>query len=853
MTKYYFKKIAIFLVITLGVTLLPSIDKTVFADDKLNTMVSENNSGKEEATIVNEVEELREEYSKQFLKSDGTFEVVVYNKPIHYKDGDKWVEIDNSLKEKLDKDLEVLDENTVLSSPSEKIEETESINEESIENIKEKDNGIDVNQNGEESANKENKDTDNKNFNIQEQQNNNSKINEESNLEKSEKIDEIGISEGEYNKDIQKEKERIEDSKRIRKDEVNNILTNKNNDFTVSISKYSDSKKLINIFKDGYELSWGIENANPVKYENVIKDNNSINTEIEEIVERKINENNKNINKSKEKIEKDKNIIRANEEKKTLKNISTGVNYKNIFKNVDLNYTIDSNIVKENIIIKDKVDIAEFEFSINTKNLIAKQSEHGIKFYDINNQEKEIFSIEKPYMYDKKGDDSRDIKLEFKETKDGYKLKLIANKEWINSKDRTYPIVIDPIVNTSQVRTDIFDTFVRENDSENKYANQFLRVGNNYGSVTRSYLKFNIPSFDTANTITGAYMNLALYNAPSANQINVHKVTSQYSTSVSNGYVYGNLLWSNMPSYNNRIEDYEIVSGEDKWVSFDITRIVKEWYTRGVNNGLMLKSNDESISDSIFWSSDMHDAYKDYRPVIQYNYINNSGLESYWTYHSQDVGRLGTGYINDYNGNLLFVQPLTSDTGNRMPVNISLIYNSKQKNNKDINGDTLGFGNGWRLNLSQRIVKVNVSGEDYYKYIDSDGTEHYFKYEASSGKYKDLSGLDLILELNYDNGYLIKDKKDNKYMFTAAGYLYKIEDTNKNTMTLQYEGTKLKYIVDGVGRRTTLDLLDNGYLVGITDSSGRKIRFGYNGIQLNSITYPDNKMSIINYDSSYRL
>ncbi|MPM69268.1 tRNA(Glu)-specific nuclease WapA [bioreactor metagenome] len=192
-----------------------------------------------------------------------------------------------------------------------------------------------------------------------------------------------------------------------------------------------------------------------------------------------------------------------------------------------------------------------------------------------------------------------------------------------------------------------------------------------------------------------------------------------------------------------------------------------------------------------------------------------------------------------------------------MPVNISLIYNSKQKNNTDTNGSVLGFGNGWRLNLSQRIVKVNVSGEDYYKYIDSDGTEHYFKYESSSGKYKDVSGLDLTIELNYNNGYdkgyLIKDKKDNKYMFTASGYLYKIEDTNKNTMTLQYEGPKLKYVVDGVGRRTTLDLLDNGYLVGITDSSGRKISFGYKGVQLNLIRYPDNKLSVINYDSSDRL
>lgn len=524
---------------------------------------------------------------------------------------------------------------------------------------------------------------------------------------------------------------------------------------------------------------------------------------------------------------------------------------------MDLNYTIDSNIVKENIIINDKVDSSEFEFNINAKNLIAKQNENGIKFYNINNQEELVFSIEKPYMYDKDGDDSRDIKLEFSEIKDGYKLKLTANKEWINSKDRTFPIVIDPIVNTSQVRTDIFDTFVRENDSENKYNNQFLRVGNNSGSVTRSFLKFNIPTFDTANTIIGASMNLVLFKASSSNQINVHNVTSEYSTSVSDGYVYSDLLWGNQPSYNTKIEDYEIVTGEDKVVSFDITRIVKEWYTTGANNGLMLKSNDESVADAIFWSSDMHDEYTDSRPVIQYSYINNSGLEGYWTYHSQNVGRLGTGYINDYNGNLVFEQPLISDSGNRMPVNISLIYNSKQKNNTDSNGTVLGFGNGWRLNLSQRIVKVTSSGEEYYKYIDSDGTEHYFKMDSESGKIKDLSGLDLTMELNYsngyDNGYLIKDKKDNRYMFTESGYLYKIQDTNNNEMRLQYEGPKLKYIYDGAGRVTTLDLLDNGYLVGITDSSGKKISFRYNGIQLSTIIYPDEKISIINYDENDRL
>lgn len=113
------------------------------------------------------------------------------------------------------------------------------------------------------------------------------------------------------------------------------------------------------------------------------------------------------------------------------------------------------------------------------------------------------------------------------------------------------------------------------------------------------------------------------------------------------------------------------------------------------------------------------------------------------------------------------------------------------------------------------------------------------------------------MQLSYpngiDDGYLIEDKKNNKYIFTAAGYLYRIKDSNNNTMTLSYQGTKLKTIIDGANRKTTLDILDNGYLVGITDSSGRKTTVGYSGIQLSKITYPDGNLSSITYDSNDNL
>lgn len=51
----------------------------------------------ETATILGEVEELREENVKHFRLSDGSFIATQYSEPVHYKDANgDWKDIDNS-------------------------------------------------------------------------------------------------------------------------------------------------------------------------------------------------------------------------------------------------------------------------------------------------------------------------------------------------------------------------------------------------------------------------------------------------------------------------------------------------------------------------------------------------------------------------------------------------------------------------------------------------------------------------------------------------------------------------------------------------------------------------------------
>lgn len=58
-----------------------------------------------------------------------------------------------------------------------------------------------------------------------------------------------------------------------------------------------------------------------------------------------------------------------------------------------------------------------------------------------------------------------------------------------------------------------------------------------------------------------------------------------------------------------------------------------------------------------------------------------SGFEDYWSYTDLSAGQNGSASVNNYNGNLVYAQPVTTDCGgNLMPVNISLVYNSNVTN-----------------------------------------------------------------------------------------------------------------------------------------------------------------------------
>lgn len=423
------------------------------------------------------------------------------------------------------------------------------------------------------------------------------------------------------------------------------------------------------------------------------------------------------------------------------------------------------------------------------------------------------------------------------------RITFLPNQMWLKAQERIYPVVIDPVTTTSKKASEIYDAHVDSLYEEDNFQKSIILKTMGGDEVQRSFIRFELPEMKTGDMVVSARLVLvSLAEDNKERTVEVHKVLHAWNSNSIN--------WYNKPLYSETIEDLCCYKGDkQKYITMDITRMVKDWYQNGGNYGLMLKDDYELSGYTEFLSSDCDNGYQDMRPRIDISYVNYSGLEDYWTYHSQDAGRAGTVHVNDYNGNLIMIHDTMNTEGSLEPMALSHVYNSNNC------ATDLGYGYGFALNYHQTLVKTKIGGTDYYKHTDGDGTIHYFYYDSTEKKWKDESGLEQILTIHTDGTeqLVIHDKEDNQLRF-RNGWLVKVQDKNGNCLSISWAEQRIISITDGSGRKTTLDyLLDNngkrttltqitgpsgnkktftygsGNLTGITDIDGEKVKYVYNG------------------------
>ena len=535
---------------------------------------------------------------------------------------------------------------------------------------------------------------------------------------------------------------------------------------------------------------------------------------------------------------------------KQMKNVT----YNDIADDITIEYQTLSNKVKETIVLQN-ANHSELSFELDTN--LKLKDENG-EILALDNNTNIVFKIEKPFMVDANGIRNDNVNYSIKECDDKYILDLILDDEWLKESTRFYPVYIDPTITTSN--SSLYDTYIFPGDDNASFksSSDILKAGvcglyNNDNTKVphRTLIKFDLPEIGTGSEIINAYLDLIGYpkTDPNAsdntNLISFHRITADWTEA--------GATWSQMnDKYDTKVEALSesprsVLNGNSitpSYISGDITNLVKKWYRDTDNNGILIKSVDETYIDEnypAFFSKDNNVTINNPKPIFVLEYRNQNGLEEYMDYKNQPF-TFGSTYVNTFNGNMTGIFELGHTIGGTFPANLELCYNT---NDVVLSKETF-FGVGYKLNVEQTLKEISIDNINYLEYTDEDGTIHYFYNEnvLTPNIFIDEDGLNLMIEKN-NQFCTMKDTEGNKLIFTNISSIYyitQIIDADENTINITLDtNNKVTKICDRYNSEINITYENN--LILITNSDGIT-KLNYQNNKLVSIEKTEGIMNI---------
>ena len=654
-------------------------------------------------------------------------------------------------------------------------------------------------------------------------------------------------------------------------------VSNLKGKWSVKFANNSSSSKLVAIKDSEYKLSFHLVNANKSKAATVIQPDLSENDE-SSVLERIL-------------------IVK--------KGISR-VKYSDILDGVDIEYVMVGNSIKENIIVKNKSGNYQYVFDMKLNKLTAELiDEKSIVIKDEKSGDV-VYTMTAPYMVDANGEYSSNVSYRLEKVKNKeYRVTVLADETWMNEESRAFPVTIDPPISTGGFDTqNVDDAHVKSGSPDQTFNSEgYLYAGydSNAGAgKNRIFWRLNTPPSIPSNSVIvdaklslGQLSNNGYSAVASANFLTLalRKVVGRWNAET--------ITWSNMPKVEDTIYDYQNTNAtlNGQYLTWDVTAIAKAWHSGEENNGVAIYPDVEydgqgngKWANARFISCNMP-SNRSLAPIFTVTYRNTTGLEDYYTYQTQSIGRAGVGYISDYTSQLTLVNTDIVKSSTILSFNINHIYNDGHTGSfytgitatgasteSLANYGNMKLGYGWKLNIQETVYSVTfqvpkTSSKESYSvtylvYNDGDGTEHYFwgDQDQNPNLFVDEDGLGLEISKS-NNTYVMKDAKDNVKTF-VNGLLYKVSDANGNTIKIVYN-TSNGQPTTGANRIVRVVRYNSGYqtessaetiatftydsygnLTSIKDSIDRSTDFTYVGNLLTAVQYPDSQT--IQYGYQYK-
>ena len=378
-------------------------------------------------------------------------------------------------------------------------------------------------------------------------------------------------------------------------------------DERIKFAKHATDESLITLSENGYQISMGFIPSQNGSNDTLISTTSGQIAVSEAIISNHQSRQNQLTNISQISDETDRL-----ERLKTIDN-ETSVTYQNVLSDISLKYLLQSNEIKEYIVVNSPQEHYTYHFTLALSGLQAELLIDGsIELTDVDSNDV-VYYIPAPYMIDSNGNKSTDVYYALELLKENmYILTVTANSEWCNDLSRKYPIMIDPTIkhnwNTDTYITGTYPTLT-------PYSSKELWIGTN--KIT--YIKPRITTIPQGSTVTFANLNVAYYyhtNVTSGTlNVGVYQVLQPWGNSLtwdsaSQMTNYG--LSTTRLSYKTLRGDAGAYSSSPKWITFIVTNAVNSWFNGTANNGVALRRESGTLNDVILYSANSGITYQPY-------------------------------------------------------------------------------------------------------------------------------------------------------------------------------------------------------------------------------------------------
>lgn len=551
---------------------------------------------------------------------------------------------------------------------------------------------------------------------------------------------------------------------------------------------------------------------------------------------------------------------------------------------ISYQYTSFKNGVKEEIILHEKPETNIFEFKLNLPGMKMEMFE-GSKEIRISDKKtkKLVACISEPNIQDADGKLSYDeVHYEIEKDKNGeYILKVVAEKDYLDSEHTKYPVIIDPSVLWLNDRLESACVSSWANtQSINRKNTVSIRIHNKgivYYPNTEDVCYIDTSGIDKNNALVGstgtfygsdikeAYLSITetgnTYQVGSnttgtfaSGNVEVRTPTSTWSPST--------ITWNNHPPMGDRVWSQFKCTGAANTTHFVN---LKDWAQavadRSIENtGLALKCVEEGTGASFYSSSLQNQRYMNLSITYENPHIGDKDIYTYEDFSTPN----GSGKIELSQGNFLYRQEDLALPTPQLGLEISRTYNSR-------NTEQSNFGIGWTCGYDACIADDSTNS---LTYKDATGAVYTFERQESEklvcNENSDLSvetgtfTLTRVISatetkpsstVSFTSKYIITDKDKIKRYFDAAGRLRLIEEANGTFIYIKYHSNfgLIESIYSSKGQKIGFEFAYSGgdyFISKTTLADGSSFNYTYTGKRLTKVTHKgaDGNEIVYNYE-----